>query len=177
MFNLFNKKQASKIHDLVWIHGPAKKSGLLALLTDKPDAVLIAWFEETREEFTQFLQSRQINSPVYLYREFHASQASGKPIILLEHYPLAEKEKELFQNFTGQEILILSALDEPLFKRFGGDKIADMMKKLGIDETESVSHNLISSAITNAQEKIAKKISIEQSARSAGEWLDRNYPV
>lgn len=177
MFNLFNKKQPAKFQDIVWIHGPAKKSGLLTLLKDKPGAVLIAWFEETREEFSQFLQARGIDTPVYLYRELHASQASGKPIFLLEHYPLAEKERELFQNFTGQEILILSALDEPLFKRFGGDKIVDMMKKLGMDEAESISHNLISSAITNAQEKIAKKITIEQSARSAGEWLERNFPA
>lgn len=177
MFNLFGKKQATKFKDIVWVHEPAKRSGLLTLINEKPESVLVAWFEETREEFSQFLQSNKIESPVYLYRELHQSQAHGKPLIMLEHYPLAEKEREFFQSFSGQEILVLSALDEPLFKRFGGDKIVDMMKKLEMDESESISHALISSAITNAQEKIAKKITLEQSARSAGEWLERNFPA
>lgn len=177
MFNLFGKKQAAKFKDIVWVQEQAKRSGLLTLINEKPESVLVAWFEETREGFSQFLQSHQIDNPVYLYRELHQSQAQGKPLIVLEHYPLAEKENEFFQAFSGQEILVLSALDEPLFKRFGGDKIVDMMKKLGMDESESLSHALISSAITNAQEKIAKKIGIEQSARSATEWLERNFPA
>lgn len=176
LFNLFGKKSSSSATDLVWIHRKAKDNGLLSILKEHPDTVLVAWFEETQDVYTSFLQENGISTPVYLYRQIHAAQVGEQDLVMLEHYPLAEKENEFWSSFSAKKIRVLSALDEPLFKQFGGDKVVDMMKKLGMDENESISHALISSAIKNAQEKIAKKIGIEQPARSATEWLERNFP-
>jgi preprotein translocase subunit SecA len=74
------------------------------------------------------------------------------------------------------EVRVLSALDEPLFKRFGSDKIIQMMKQMGMSEKQSIEHDMISKAIQNAQDKIDHKIDIEQSARSQNDWLVRNLP-
>lgn len=175
MFNLFGKKSSSPVTDLVWVSSGAKNTGLVKLIRENSDAVLVAWFDETVETFESYLSSQGMEVPVYSYRTIPAPVVNGKTLVMLEHYPLAEKENSFFESHSASKILVLSALDEPLFKRFGGDKIVDMMRKLGMDENESVSHALISSAIRNAQEKIGKKVQMEQSSRSALEWLERNY--
>jgi preprotein translocase subunit SecA len=72
------------------------------------------------------------------------------------------------------EALIYSALDEPLFKHFGGDKIIQMMKQLGMKEDSMIEHKMVSKAIENAQEKIEKKVIAEQDASSPQKWIERN---
>lgn len=79
------------------------------------------------------------------------------PVIFIEHYPLRKKEEELFQSLRLTEAKIYSSLDEPLFAHFGGYKIIAMMQKMGMHENESVQHSLVTSALKNAQEKIARK--------------------
>jgi preprotein translocase subunit SecA len=74
-----------------------------------------------------------------------------------------------------QDVQVWSALDEPLFKHFGSDKIIQMMKQLGMKEDVAIEHNMISKAIQNAQEKISKKVLIDQAASSQEEWLKKNW--
>jgi preprotein translocase subunit SecA len=49
-----------------------------------------------------------------------------------------------------------------------------MMGNLGMKEDEAIEHPMITQSIANAQEKIEAKVSLEQSARSQAEWMDRN---
>ncbi|MEO8713261.1 MAG: hypothetical protein ABI405_14110, partial [Parafilimonas sp.] len=69
---------------------------------------------------------------------------------------------------------IYSSLDEPLFNYFGGEKIAVLLEKTGMKEDECIQHALVTTALKNAQEKIAKKILIEQTTQSAADWFSRN---
>jgi hypothetical protein len=121
---------------------------------------------ETSNEVTTF-QANQV----------HASQLTGKKIIFVEHYPLLKKEQELIEKLALPEVFIHSALDEPMFAHFGGDKIVKMMKQLGMKEEQSVQHKMISQAIVNAQEKIEKKVSSEHLAGSQREWMTLNLEV
>ncbi|NLV75042.1 MAG: preprotein translocase subunit SecA [Chloroflexi bacterium] len=46
------------------------------------------------------------------------------------------------------------ALDDELMRRFGGDSVADMMERLGVDENTPIEHNLINRSIESAQVRI-----------------------
>jgi preprotein translocase subunit SecA len=70
---------------------------------------------------------------------------------------LQQKENEFFQKLNLQEAEIWSALDEPLFKHFGSEKIIQMMKQLGMKENEAIENTMISKAILSIQAKISKK--------------------
>jgi preprotein translocase subunit SecA len=61
-----------------------------------------------------------------------------------------------------------------LFKYFGGDKMIEIVHSMGMKDNEPLQHPLITSALKNAQEKIEKKIVIEQNALTQSDWFKRN---
>ena len=95
-------------------------------------------------------------------------------MIFLEHYPLFKKEQELFRSLNSSSITVLSSLEDPLLIQFGGEKISTLMRTLGVDEAEAISHKMITSSLVNAQQKLDEKITTELLASSAEEWFKRN---
>ncbi len=177
MFGLFSKKEKPvPVTDLIWINGDAKKAGLVQLLKQKPAAVLCTWFAATATEFENFLEAKGPGHTIYLQRELHTSITSDKEMIFLEHYPLFKKEQELFRSINAAGITVLSSLEDPLLKQFGGERISNLMKALGVDEEEAISHKMITSSLLNAQQKLDKEITTELLASSAEEWFTRNRP-
>jgi hypothetical protein len=81
----------------------------------------------------------------------------NKESVFIEHYPLHKKELKLVMHWPRKKIRVLNALDEPWLAHFGGEKIIAMAKQLGMGDNEMLQHPMISKAIANAQEKIAKK--------------------
>jgi hypothetical protein len=176
MFGLFKKKEATiQVKDKVWMTGEAKLQALINEWKKNPDIVFIFWFDESLRQIESFFTGQSL-APIVLLtaRETNTSHLSGKKIILVEHYPLSQKENEFFQKLKLQEAEVWSALDEPLFKHFGSEKIIQMMKQLGMKEDEAIEHPMISKAIHNAQEKISKKIIIDQASHSQNDWLQKN---
>jgi hypothetical protein len=137
--------------------------------------VFIFWFEESLEKASLFFADIE-NAPIRLLlaRETISSQLAGHTLVFAEHYPMRSKELELFQKLNLQNPVVYSSLSEPLFKRFGSDKIIELMKNLGMKEDEAIEHNMVSRSIGNAQEKIEKKVTIDQTARSQEGWLQKN---
>lgn len=166
---------ASFVKDIVWMHNDAKLKGIIPLLRQYPEALLFAWFPETKRIGESFLQSQNISQTILLAQQINTSQITNKEIIMLEHYPLAEKEIALFNTLKKSLIFVLNALDEPLFMAFGGERIILLMQKMGIKENEEISHRMITKSIYRAQQKLAKKISFDHSsARSMKEWFQIN---
>jgi hypothetical protein len=179
MFNLFGKKEASvKVIDKIWMSEKAKWNGLLEQWKKNPELILITWFDVTLHQLETFF-AKEINAPVSLYnvREIHRPQLEGRQIIFTEHHPLRKKEQELFIQWQLSEAVVYSSMDEPLFQQFGGEKIIQLMKQLGMPEEGVVEHKMISSSIQNAQEKIEKKVTMEHTAPSQQQWMERNLPA
>lgn len=170
MFDFFKKKKGQlRITDKIWMTEAAKWKAIADQKKKEPNSVFIFWFDNS------FRQAEASNlTDLLMAREVHASQLENKPIVFAEHYPLQQKEQELFEKLNLTEVQIWSALDEPLFKQFGSDKIIGMMKQLGMKEENAIEHNMISKAIQNAQEKIAKKVLVDQLCTSQQEWMQRN---
>lgn len=62
-------------------------------------------------------------------------------------------------------------MDEPFFTLFGGERIHELMKKMGTGDDEVIAHRMISKSIQRAQEKITQKVQVEKTSDSAQQWL------
>lgn len=105
---------------------------------------------------------------------------SDRPLrfIFTEHYPAFEREdtllQQIFEHFPESEIAFYTALKEPFFEHFGGERIIKFLQTMGISEQEMISHSMVDSAIIKAQKKIQSKLLQESNAKSQKEWIDRN---
>jgi len=175
MFSFGKKKESIKITDVVFMHASAKWHACLLALQSNTDTVFIVWFEETQQQLQAYFKEQNVTTAeVILYRQAAAHYINNRQLIFAEHYPLHEKETSLYISLALETIKVFSSLDEALFQYFGGEKIIELMKKMGLQENEPVQHAMISMALKNAQEKIAKKVLIEQSAQSQAGWFKRN---
>jgi hypothetical protein len=177
MLNFLKKKEpAIKIIDKVLIDETAKLKAMLAQWKDDKNIAFIFWFGESLQKAEIFF-SGQTSEPVVLIttREAGISQLANKKIVFAEHYPLLSKEEELYQRMNLKIVEVFSSLDEPLFKQFGADKIIAVMKSLGVKEDEVIEHKMVTNAIRKAQEKIEKKVIVDQTAGSQADWLQKYY--
>lgn len=179
MFGLFRKKtnpETVPVSDKVVINEEAKLAVLLDAWTKKPQSVIVCWFEESLEKTENYMATHSsLQVPVMLVRDALGGQRAGREPLFAEHYPLRSKEEEVYRSMNLEKVTVYSSLREPLFHQFGAEKIIQVMQSLGMKETEVIEHNMISSAIKKAQEKIEQKTTIDHSARSQEEWIEKNY--
>ena len=161
--------------DRTYISTAAKMNACVELARKEPDHLFIAWFSETAKKFKDFFRQQEIDENRITETRFvHAPALQHKIPVFVEHYPLHAKELELIRNWDARQIIVFSAMDEPLFKHFGSDKLLPIMKMLGMKESEVIEHSMVSKSILSGQEKIAAQVSLEQSANSQAEWMERN---
>jgi hypothetical protein len=172
MFNLFKSgSKGVKVVDKVWMSSQAKINACRKMCEANPSIIFICWFEETIDTLKIALPP---NTVIVKADNVTASMTQNKMVVFAEHYPLAEKEQNLYTTLGLTEAPVLCALDEPFFEKFGGEKLIDVMKNLGMKEDEIIGHSMVSKSIRNAQDKIAKHASVDNPARSQREWMQRN---
>jgi len=178
-FNLFGKKEKDQPHriftDKTYISSSAKMNACAALAKEDPNTVFITWFPETTRKFKAFFTEQGIaENRIIEARQVHTALLANKTAVFAEHYPLHAKEIELTRNWTQDHFVVFSAMDEPLFKHFGSEKMIPLMKMLGMKEEEAIEHSLVSKSIIKGQDKIAAHVNLELSANSQAEWMERN---
>lgn len=176
MFSLFKKKDPGiSITDKIVIGETAKLEAMLAAWHSNNDLGFIFWFDESLEQATSFFASRAAGTVTLLSaREAGTTHRAPNTLIFAEHYPLRSKEEELYRKMNLESATVYSSLQEPLFRLFGSEKIIQLMQKMGTKDDEVIEHKMVSRAIRDAQEKIEKKLLIEQTARSQKDWLEKN---
>ena len=172
MFNLFKKVKARPtVVDKVWSSKQAKWNACQQMLAVNPSCLFAAWFQETKEEL-----EKSLGATVRLAGDLSASDVAGNMIVFVEHHPFWKKEQAVFTRLGLVEVPVLSALDDPLMTYFGGEKVIELMKTLGMKEDESVGNKWVVRSIRNAQQKIQDKVEVEKPARSQAEWFSLNLP-
>jgi hypothetical protein len=179
LFNLFGKKnEEADDHvfvDRAYVSTAAKMKACADLAKKEPGHVFICWFADTAVQFKKFFTEQGLDESLVMeVRQLHTSKLQDKVPVFTEHFPLHEKEIDLIKNWQTEKIVVYSALDEPLFKHFGSDKLIPLMKMMGMKEDEVIEHSMVTKSIIKGQEKIAQQISIEQSAASQEEWMRKN---
>ncbi len=167
-----HKDQPHLVKNKVWVSQALKWKACITMLHEKPETQFVVWFDETFNTLNTLLEPYGFANKVIMYRQALITNAAH--YIFVEHYPLATKEDELFTHLGIVNKTVLSALDEPLFKQLGGEKIISMMGLFGFKDDEVIEHELIDQAIARAQEKLKDKVLLEQSAHSQQEWLQKN---
>jgi hypothetical protein len=179
MFGLFKKKNNPDeitVTDKVVIDEQAKLAVLLHAWQQAPQSVIVCWFEDSLDKISAYMNENSREPvPVLLMRDALTAQRGGRSPIFAEHYPLRSKEVTAYQAMQIEKAVVYSSLREPLFRQFGGDKIIHIMQQLGMKDTELIEHSMISNSIKKAQEKIEQKTTLDQSARSQEEWIEKNY--
>jgi len=179
LFNLFGKKEDAVpegiFTDRTYMSTAAKINACVALAKAQPGTVFICWFSDTLKNFkAAFLQNGLDEANVIDAKQVHSAMLQHKNPVFTEHFPLHAKELALVAHWPQQKIVVYSAMDEPLFKHFGSERMLPLMKMLGMKEDEMIEHALVTKSIIKGQAKIAGLVTMEQSASSQGEWLDRN---
>ncbi|NTE04511.1 hypothetical protein G6M26_35795 [Agrobacterium tumefaciens] len=171
MFGLFSKKKKElKVFDKIWMSDKAKFKACLELKKSSPDILFVAWFEETKNKLQTYFQENHFEENIYLANYLNLAQAN-KTLIFVEHHPLKAEEQRKAEELGKDEITVFSSLSEPIFKLFSGERIIDLLKKMGLQEDEMIENDMISSSIKRAQKKIALKTIISGSARSQADWI------
>jgi len=175
MFGLFKSNlKNNAVNDQVWLTEAAKSRACQKMIVANPDILFVAWFEETAKSLRKELSLDEDSPLVLLADRITAENIKGKLLIFVEHYPLKVKEQNLFDRLALNNVPVLSSLDAPFFSIFGGDRIRELMYKLGTLEDEVIAHAMINKSIVRAQEQIAKKVLIEKHATSAKQWFVLN---
>ncbi len=179
LFNLFGKKDdGSENHiftDRAYVSTAAKMKACADLASKQPNYLFICWFADTAAKFKEYFKDLALDEEqVIEVRQLHAAKLTDKIPVFTEHYPLHEKETTLIKNWQTEKIIVFSALDEPLFKHFGSDKLIPLMKMMGMKEDEVIEHSMVTKSITKGQEKIAQQVTLELSADSQEEWMRKN---
>src|SRR5215204_581297 len=160
MFKLFQSEDGkTTIYDRVFMQRQTKWNYCQKKLAADPKTIFIGWFDDTIAELENFL-GRYNSSPAIILnaRTTHRTQVQGSPIIFIEHHPMKSKEELIFEQLGLKEAIILTSLDEPLVKIFGGEKLIDIMQKPGMKEDEVIEHKMVSHSIVNAQKKIEERM-------------------
>lgn len=177
MFSFGKKKEEINITDIVFISVAAKWHACMEAFKQEPKTVFITWFEDTQQQLQSFFTQQNITgAEIILYRQSASHFISNKQVIFAEHYPMRDKEINLYKSLNLAAIKVFSCLEDALFQYFGGNNLIEMLQKMGMSENEPLQHPMIAAALKNAQEKIASKVSLEQTVRSQTEWFSRNLP-
>ena len=99
-------------------------------------------------------------------------------IIVAEHHPMHSRDKSLVDAAAklscNAQLCFYFSLDDPVMKHFGAETIKALFERLGIDKNECISHQLINTAIRNAQEKIETQVGKDVPTHSAEDWFKYN---
>lgn len=195
MFGWFSKKD--KVNEAMTSSHIASSRevalhALLDLLKTNPKPNVFYFFSDSKNEFISLLQEKGIQykeangylsdgSAVYLHdaRKFSTSiHYEERRFYCIDLFPLSSEFKKLKQQLaivnSAAVLHLYAGLNEPFFKSFGGDKILNLMQKLGMHEDELLENKSIDRSIENAQEKLEEKIEVEVHTKSAQEWFDKN---
>ena len=177
--NLFGKKEETEtdtiFKDKVYINSTGKMNACLQLAKTQPDFIFIAWFNQTAEMYKTFFKQNDIDETRIKQASFlHSIILQNHQPVFLEHYPLPAKELELVKDWQLTNIPVFNAMDEPLFKYFGSDKMIPLIKLFGMKESEAIEHSYVTESIIKGQGKIANKVITEQTANSQAEWINKN---
>jgi hypothetical protein len=186
MFGWLRRTPPPAYDDRVWIDDAARLDALVQAARGGP-VVVVAFFEDTRRRIASRLDADGIafasgraatDRPAIVAADRIGSAYVGATatVHVAEHHPFAETDRALLDALVaaGVRPVFHTALDEPLIRRFGGDRIAAMMGQLGMERSEPVEHPLVRKSLADMREKVAAKVKFPRDAPSMDEWVRLN---
>ncbi len=191
MFGLFKKSSKSPQAHYKFFISEVEKYRFLAtkmLEASHDKFVLLYHFENTRFEMEQLLNAAKVsfdtdrNSGARILVldavEFLENDLYGTPeVFVIEIYPLSARDSQMVKKALDRNhsLTFYASVDSPFFQLFGGERVTNLMRQMGMEPGEVIEHKFINNAIIKAQDKIAGNLSQEQPVRdSLEEWMKVN---
>lgn len=192
---LFARKSPPELpyDDRVWIDGASRMRAVLREVAAGP-TLLVAYFEASEDALAgalgeagvSFVRVRDALTPwsgalvlvqAANLRHLTGRAPDGTKVVVFEHPPMPSEGRALREALAAQtdaKPVFFTAIDDALMRRFGGERTAELMVKLGLAPDEPIEHPMVSRALANARENVAKKVKVPRDARSLEEWIERN---
>lgn len=109
---------------------------------------------------------------------FGEEKSGEVAIIVAGHHPKLETDN-LVQTFARAMkrkavITFYQSFEDELLKIFGGERLSQLVATLGLAKGEAITHQMVTSSIRNAQEKLQERIVSDLPAASEAEWFGAN---
>lgn len=172
-------------------------------LQENQPALLVTFFEDEKKKLCEFMKENSISfeelnaasspdaleSPsIYLcgHEELQSTVVSSlltknaarlaRVVFFPCHYPIVTEENKILSilstsGFT--DFIFCLSFDDPMLESFKGN-IVPLLEKLGLEENESIEHNMVTNALKNVRKKISEKVKTEKKAQSAEAWYALN---
>lgn len=180
---LFGKKAPAgpAVRDRVWVDLDARDRAVVRAARQGP-VVVLTCFEETRERLRRRLAEAGL-AGVTVALAGGPLPPSGE-VLVAERHPDPTVDRELWERFVRErpdlEPVAFCAMDDPLMRRFGGERTAELMKRMGLEPDEPVEHTLVSQALASARAKVGERVGAVGAvgnARSMEEWFTLYMPA
>ncbi len=139
---------------------------------------LLSLFNRTPEGGVSLVLAETVTDLAHGDAPHAPAPAVPRHLIVLEHYPLRARDEALERAAAclpfPHRLTFHSALDEPLFQCYGGDRIVPIWKSLGMPDDDSLESEPVSKALANAQKAVGRRVRSEIPADSAEDWFARN---
>jgi preprotein translocase subunit SecA len=143
--------------------------------------VLLSLFTRTPEGGVSLVLAEAAGDAAYGDHSQPPIPAVPRRLLVVEHYPLRARdeavEKAAARLPFPHSLTFHSALDEPLFQRYGSERIVPLWKSLGMPEDDCIEHEAIAKVLANAQKAVGREVRAEIRADSAEDWFAHNLPV
>lgn len=169
----FSKNKGPRISDVIYVGETGFAKAIASWLQQDPGGVVAVWFQKDLDRLRQL--SGSIPSEKFILAD--RLNYVGGPLLFAGHYPLRAVEMDLCEKLGANDMLVYSHLDMALFSLFGSEKLKGMMISMGMKEDEPLTHNMITKAIANAQDKIQDKCITDMHAQSEEDWFRMNLPA
>ncbi len=170
----FSKPKGPQVTDVIFLNENGYLKAIATWMAQNRDGVVAAWFQKEKDHLVHYFGQEPESRFILAERLVYAHSDNNKPLLFAGHYPLHSVEISLCESLDLKQILAYSHLDMALLQSFGGDRIKELLVKMGADENEPLSHPMISKAIGNAQEKIAKMSPADMHSNSEEDWMKYN---
>ena len=184
-----SKKPTLKIIDFIWKTKEEKYRAIANKMLSGEAIIVAYFFDDTKNELIQIANVLQVPASASLLSFekimllsadslMHTNTSLKHQIIFAEHYPSFAIEDEVLahigEKLNQQAITFFMSLDEPLFQYFGADRMVDILERMGFQENESISHNMLTESIKKVQQKIDQEAKSMQATQNAKEWFALN---
>jgi hypothetical protein len=193
MFGLFGKSKAPEATVIANVASTRREAheALAQVLQKTETAFVFYYFEESKRYLIHVLEKNAIafvegagtSKGVHLCdaKHIHLSVLPGQVEFFgIDFYPFYTEffdlKHQLAQLSPKCKLNMYAGLDEPIFRKFGSDRIQKLMKMMGMKEGELVTHSMIAESIQKAQQKVEERVVTAISATSAEEWFSKNLP-
>jgi hypothetical protein len=177
MFSFFKREKSKELPAVMVFTSKVQMYKWLIADAMQSPSTIFYFFEETGRELRALLDAAGAESIKLLnWKDADKTLIPGN-VYVAELYPLSAPYANLINNLQQQSrisVLTLSHLDSPIFMKMNGEKLKTLVARLGIRDDESISHTMVTRAISNLQSKLDQKVVAEIEANSIEDWYQTN---